>query len=141
MLGRSEKRLTDIRTFVSKLPTLNPSKEWKFDDKLSMYSATPQQTIKTKPVKRSLTKFEPTDKHPGQAELVDETVQEGTWTTVAISSAYPRQEVQEMLGRLTTLERAVKVAREEANAITVKKKRIAGSILGYIFSGSKPAAK
>ena len=127
-----------MRTFISKLPTLDPAREWSFDDKINMYASTPQKTVKTKPVKRNVIKFEPTKDHPGQGELVDETVQEGTWTTVHMSSAYPRKEIQQMLDRLKLLMQAVKTARDEANTLPVTKQKIAGSILGYIFSGTKP---
>lgn len=44
-----EKQLNDLRVFITKLPVLDPSKSWKFDDAKDMYvTDSPDHRLKTK---------------------------------------------------------------------------------------------
>lgn len=42
-----EKTLTEVHTFVKKLPVLNPADEWKLDSANSLYRTDPVRTLKT----------------------------------------------------------------------------------------------
>jgi len=110
-----EKQLVDINTFVKKLPTLDPSESWKFDNAQNCYAAEPMQTVKTKKVPRNHVKAEATDKHPAQVEVYHEDILVGTWKTIKYSGAMPTTRVNEILARVEKLQEAVKFAREEAN--------------------------
>jgi hypothetical protein len=129
-----EKQLVNIRTFVTKLPVLDPSKEWVFDTNKDMYvTVHTDEKIKTRKVHKSLVKIPPGPHSPGDAEIITVDEPEGKWTQVDMSTAYPAYEIREILERITKLQMAVKFAREEANSISVDKVKDSGKLLDYIF--------
>jgi hypothetical protein len=128
-----EKQLTDLYTFVDKLPALDPSENWTFSDSVGHYAADPVQTTRTKKVPRNHVKAEATEKHPAQVEVYTEDVVVGTWTTVKFSGALPVSRIRELRERVTTLQQAVKFARETANANDVTDVTVGDRILSYIF--------
>jgi hypothetical protein len=131
-----EKQLADIRTFIAKLPVLDPSKEWVYDENKGMFQTKfHEQRIKTRKVNKALVKIEPGPHSPGQAEIIVVDEQEGVWTQVDVSTAYPQDKIRQMLDRVSKLSAAVKSAREEANSIDVKKVSIADRLLGFVFEG------
>lgn len=128
-----EKKLVDLRTLVSKLPVLDPAKEWIHDKSRGMYSTVSEKKLKTKKVQKPVVKYEATKEHPAQTELVSLDEVEGTWNQTDLSTAYPASEIQSMLDRIDKLERAVKIAREQANSIEVDKRATGSELLGYLF--------
>ncbi len=128
-----EKQLVDLKTFVEKLPTLDPSEEWAANDAQACYATPPTQTHKTKKIPRNHVKAEATEKHPAQVEVFMEDVVVGYWTTVKFSGALPARQVNEMLERVEKLQRAVKFAREEANTHEALPVRFGDALLGYLF--------
>ena len=128
-----EKQLEDIRTFIDKIPTLDPSESWSMDDDLGCYTSAPTETFKTKKVPKSHVKYEATAQHPAQVEMYHEDVTVGTWTTRKFSGAISPTRKADMMNRVTLLLEAVKVAREEANSIEVDRKRIGKAMLDFIF--------
>jgi len=129
-----EKQLVDIRTFVSKLPTLDPAESWAYDNNSGVYATVPTQTVRTKKIPKNWVKAEATDKHPAQVEIFHEDVIVGTWTTIKFSGAVPSMRVNELLTRVDRLVEAVKFAREEANGTTVVDRSVGSAIFGYIFA-------
>lgn len=128
-----EKQLVDMATVVRKLPTLDPSETWSFNDQEGVWATDPVKTTRTKKVLRNHVKAEATDKHPAQVEVYTEDVTVGYWTTVKYSGAVPAAEVAAMLERVNKLAEAVKRAREEANGITVTDVKHGDALLGYLF--------
>lgn len=128
-----EKQLVDLHTFVEKLPTLDAGEAWKHDPAVDHYASDPYQTTKTKKVLKNHVKAEPTKEHPAQVETYTEDVIVGYWTTIKFSGAIPARERNEMLDRVRKLQEAVKSAREEANGMEVTPKKIASSVLQYLF--------
>lgn len=128
-----EKQTKDIQTFLEKLPVLDPVEEWEFDPNNMCYKSKPKQTSKTKKILHNHIKAEATKEHPAQVEVytLDETV--GYWTTVKISGAIPKNEKIEMLERLDKLQKAIKIAREEANNTEVEKVKYSEALLHYLF--------
>lgn len=130
-----EKQLVNLRTFVEKLPTLDPADAWQWDDGQACYSTPPQQTLRTKKEPRVITKAEPTDKHPAQVELIYEDRPVGTWTTIRYSGALPQTRVDELTTRVEQLQRAVKFAREAANSIEAVNRTGDGrKVMDYLFA-------
>jgi vacuolar-type H+-ATPase subunit I/STV1 len=129
-----EKQLVDLRTFITKLPTLDQASEWVYDGNNDIYKTTPVQTVRTKKVPRNWVKAEATDKHPAQVEIFHEDVIVGTWTKVDTSGAIPVTRRNELLERVDKLIQAVKFAREEANQYEVTDEDAAGPIFRYLFS-------
>jgi hypothetical protein len=132
-----EKHLTDIRTFIEKIPTLSLAEEWKWSDEGRGFRSPPRETVKTKKVPKVVVKYEATERHPAQTEMIQEDVVIGFWETVKFNTAIPQAKKQEMLDRVTALQNAVKVAREEANAMEVLEQPAAtrsSSLLNFIFA-------
>jgi hypothetical protein len=129
-----EKKLTDVHTFVSKLPTLDPSEEWTFDSNVGAFVSKPSETVKTKKVFVPLLLSPATDKHPAQVKegFEDKTV--GVWKTVKFSGAMPAQKVADMLERVERLQKAVKFAREECNTREVEQVKVGEKIFTYLFT-------
>jgi len=129
-----EKKLTDVHTFVSKLPTLDPSEEWTFDSNVGAFVSKPSETVKTKKVFVPLLLAPATDKHPAQVKegFEDKTV--GVWKTVKFSGAMPAQKVADMLERVERLQKAVKFAREECNTREVEQVKVGEKIFTYLFT-------
>ncbi|MEQ9497293.1 MAG: hypothetical protein RIT81_10550 [Deltaproteobacteria bacterium] len=80
-----------------------------------------------------LEKYEATEHHPAQTELVslDEVV--GTWHTVLHSGAIPAPRKKVLQKRLQNLIKAVKFAREAANESKAPKKEVGQRVFGYLF--------
>jgi hypothetical protein len=128
-----EKRVEDLSTFISKLPTLDPAKEWDYDANTGAYRAKAEQTIRTKKVLRNHVKAEATDKHPAQVEVYTEDVPVGTWTKTEFSGAIPADDKAELVKRVSALADAVKMAREQANTQEVTDRKVGTDILDYLF--------
>ena len=128
-----EKQLTDLHTFVKKLPVLDAAEEWSRDPSSDAWRTEAVRTIKTKKVPRNHVKAEATEKHPAQVEVYYEDVQVGHWTTVKFSGALPAARVNELLERVEALQAAVKFAREEANGTEIVDRRVGEAVFGYLF--------
>jgi hypothetical protein len=130
-----EKQLTDIRTFVSKLPTLDPSKRWTYDSNAGYWKTDADVKIKSRKVQQPLVLVPATDKHPAQAQIISVDEVEGTWNQVDISTSYPVDTIKMLLEKISKLDKAVKIAREEANSLEVQKQNFGSSIIDFIFGG------
>lgn len=128
-----EKQLVRLRTFVTKLPVLDPAQSWSKDPNTGVWATAPTQTTKTKKVLRNHVKAEATDKHPAQVELFHEDVIVGTWTKVEYSGAVPQTRVAELVERVDALSKAVKFAREEANNTDVNDEKAGKLVFDYLF--------
>jgi hypothetical protein len=128
-----EKQLVDLRTLISKLPTLDPSETWTLDENTDTWRTEPVKTTRTKKVPRNHVLAEATEHHPAQVQMFTEDVVVGYWTKVAFSGAVPQRRVNELLDRLTKLQDAVKYAREEANSVEVADRRIGDALFGYLL--------
>jgi hypothetical protein len=128
-----EKQLTDLHTFVKKLPVLDAAESWVFNDSADCWSTEPVRTNRTKKVPRNHVKAEATEKHPAQVEVYYEDVPVGYWTTVKFSGALPARRLNELLDRIEKLQQAVQFAREEANGVEVTDQRVGDVVFGYLF--------
>ncbi|MFO0607848.1 MAG: hypothetical protein U0324_32085 [Polyangiales bacterium] len=128
-----EKQLVDLHTFVKKLPVLDPAESWLEDAAQNCFATEAVETVRTKKVPRNHVKAEATEKHPAQVDVYYEDVAVGYWRTVKYSGALPARKVAALLERVEKLQRAVKFAREEANAVEVKQQKVGAAIFGYLF--------
>lgn len=129
-----EKKMTDIRTFITKLPKLDPSESWNPDPATGVWVTDAIGKSKSDKVPASYTKSPATVQHPAQVEFFYKDVQVGTWTTRKFSGALPQERVAIMLRRIDMLIDAVKFAREQANSIQVVDQHAGGKIFDYLFS-------
>ncbi len=129
-----EKRLTDVRTFVSKLPTLDPAETWILNPATGQYETTETQSGSTKKVNEPVMLAAATEKHPAQVQLVQKDVLVGYWHQRKLSAAMPVTEQSKLLDRIDLLLRSIKMAREEANSVEAADQKIGDRIMDYVFS-------
>lgn len=131
-----EKNLTDISTFVSKLPILDPTQNWTYDSTQDCYKSEVAQTLKTKKVMKNHVLSEATKEHPQVTNTYNEEVVIGTWNTTRYSSALPATRVKTLMNRVTALQKAVKFAREQANTTEADQKFVGEELFDYLFAKS-----
>lgn len=129
-----EKQLTDIHTFIRKLPALDSSENWTLDSADGTWKTAAVETLRTKKVPRNHVKAEATEKHPAQVEVYMEDVPVGRWRTVKMSGALPTTRITELLNRVEKLQAAVKFAREEANGAEATNMTISEKLFNYLFA-------
>ncbi len=130
-----EKQLTDLHTFVEKLPVLDPAERWEFNAAQDCFASEPYQSNRTKKVPKNHVKYDATKEHPAQVEMYMEDVTVGVWTAIKYSGAIPATEKNAMLERVRKLQDAVKMARETANGMEVERQKIGEGLLSFIFDG------
>lgn len=128
-----EKQLKDIADFIRRIPTLDPSVDWKWSDETNCYIAPMTWTNSTKKQPRVITLAEATEHHPAQTHIEYEDVPVGKWETTRYSSALPAALKSEMLDRCIKLWDAVKQARERANAVEATKVDMGAKIMNYVL--------
>ncbi len=129
-----EKQLTDLRTFIDKLPILDEADDWKEDKALDVFKTDAIKTHRTQKVEKPIVLYDATDKHPAQTQLITKDEVVGYWNQVKQSGAITRGDKRELLEKVETVLNAVKSAREEANSIEAPKKQVGKDILDYIFN-------
>jgi hypothetical protein len=128
-----EKQLSDLKTFVEKLPVLDASEVWTWDQNQACYATSPVETHRTKKLPRVLVKYEATEEHPAQTEVWQEDVVVGYWRTIKFSGALPAQRIKELTQKIDKLQNAIKFAREEANTLEVEEQHVGRLVLDWIF--------
>lgn len=128
-----EKQLSDLETFVSKLPTLDPAEDWTLDKNSGEYVTPKTVTTRGRKVQRGITLYPATPEHPAQTQLISEDVVVGQYELIKRSGALPATERAKLLQKVRTLGNAVKFAREEANSTPVVNMTVADSIFEALF--------
>jgi hypothetical protein len=127
-----EKKVDEIKAMISAIPVLSPEIRWNASMGTG-YVSDDVVTHRTKKVPKAFVKAPATDKHPAQVDVFTEDVIVGHWHKVDLSSAIPLKEREEMLVRVEQLREAIKVAREEANSITVPDVKIGDPLTSFVF--------
>lgn len=132
-----EKRATEFRTFVASIPTLDPAKGFTLDTDqgAGIYKARPDNRVRTKKDIKVIVKYEATDKHPAQTEMVTVDVPTGNITTLEWSGLITPSEKADMMSRAEELTRAFKTARARANNVDASTDKVGDRLLNYVFTG------
>lgn len=131
-----EKMFTDVRTFISQLPKLDPAEKWSFNEQQGYYESDPSQTARTKKVTEFVVVQGSGVPEKGVAPQVKEVTNDiiaGYWTTVKFSATLEPTRIAELAERADKMIKAIKFAREEANGIEIEKHEIAAKMLDFIF--------
>lgn len=128
-----EKKLVDLWTFVSKIPLLDPGVDWEYDSVTGVFKSETLKTNRTKKIPRVLTKAPATDKHQADTEVWHEDVQAGIWDTVRFSGAATSDYVNSLKDKVEALQKAVKIAREEANMTEAPQQSVGTDLMEFIF--------
>jgi hypothetical protein len=131
-----EKELVHVRTFVSKLPLLDPAENWHADGASGAFVTDEKQTHRTNKIPKAFVAYPATDKHPAQVQVFQEDVITGYWTTKKFSGRVSKQRQTELATRVNKLIEAVKLAREEANRLEVTDRKIGAALFGYVLNGA-----
>lgn len=130
-----EKHMIRARAFINKLPTLDPSKEWKWDADLGVHRwSEPVKANKVKKVPAAQVLYEATKEHPAQVKPYEDTILEGWWTTTGFSGALPASRKAQLIQRVDALSEAITFAREQANQGEVTDRKVGAAISGYLFA-------
>jgi hypothetical protein len=133
-----EAQLNDLRGKVLRLPVLDPAEEWHWDGNRNVYATEPTKKAREVrvPQVQVLQAPQVIDGRPfeGQYRPYETAKPVGEWTTVKMSGAMPADEVEQILGRISTLGEAVKYAREKANSIDVTDRRAGEKIFTYLLT-------
>lgn len=130
-----EKQLTDLITFVGKLPVLDPSEAWHWDENANCYASAPSESVKSKKIPKAFVKYEATKEHPAQVEMFTEDVVVGNWKAIKFSGALKAADKAAMLDRARQLHEAVVKAREACNSGDVTEQHIGKALLNFVFNG------
>lgn len=128
-----EKQLTDLRTYVEALPTLDPADVWVTDDQPGVWRTAPVQTTRTRKVPKNHELAPATKEHPAQVQVFTEDVVIGDWTTIKRSGNLSEAAREGLVERVDKLQTAVKFAREQANSTDVVDHPVGDALLGYLF--------
>lgn len=129
-----EKQLQDVRTFISKLPTLPIDKDWRYDEVKRCYVTPERLTTKTKKTTDFVVVVNATKEFPAQVKETSVDINEGVWATCDYSGALSESEVKKLLKKVDNLLEAVIFARESANSIDVEiSNKASKAIFGYLF--------
>ena len=128
-----EKQLAELLAFVKKIPALDPARSWSHDESQDCWVSPPEESIRTKKTKKAQTVFEGNQYHKPEFLVFDEDIPEGTWSTLHYSGAMQQSEINAIITRIETLQKAVKFAREHANRQEVTQQRVGETILHYVF--------
>ena len=129
-----EKRLVDLRTLLSNVPTLDPAIVWTPDPVSGVWRSETAKTTRSQKVPRAHVLYEATPEHPAQVQPWTEDVIAGYWSTTKFSGALPQERVNELLDRVDKVQTAVKSAREEANGIEVTDVSVGKELFDYILA-------
>lgn len=132
-----EKEFVDIKTFIEKCPTLDSAKEWNKDTNSGLYKTIdPIKTQKTQKVEEAQTVIQPTEHQPGQYHVFKRDVLLGYWSQVSESGAIPATLKRQWLDKANKVLRAIRDAREEANATPLVDtgKNVGEEVFNFIFS-------
>jgi hypothetical protein len=129
-----EKYLTEWRKFISVLPVLDPTKEWTPGDSNIYSQAHPEIRGSTAKKALVLPLHPGTDRHPPQAQVIEDTVATGHYTTIALSGAIYPSRKRELLDRFDMVINAVKDAAARANHTPAVEVKEGEELLKFLLS-------
>ena len=133
-----EKRAVEIKDLIESIPTLDPAKGFQADADAGkgIYKAREVQKMRRQKMKKVYVKYDATDKHPAQTELVDEDVPVGTISEQEWSALITPALKADLLNNAEMLFRAITKARSKANEheIDTDGKQIGAELLDYVFT-------
>lgn len=127
-----ESQVSKILDLYQAIPTLESTKKWNFDNQTNTYKT--EEEVKFRSIKRPkvIVKYEATDKHPAQTELLSLDFQVGKYVTTYFSGKLAISQKTEMIKRLEKLIENIKIARSKANNVEVDNVKLGQRIFDFI---------
>lgn len=132
-----EKQLNDLETFVTRMPTLDASEEWKWSEAQNCWTTDKTIANRTKKTPRNHMIAAATKEHPAQMQVYSEDETIGHYETIRYSGALPVAKHQALLERVRGVRRAVLFAREKANSVDVQPRDVAKKIFSHLMEPMK----
>jgi hypothetical protein len=133
-LLRLDHLLTDVRTFFAALPVPDPAEQWHQDAGLGLLVTAPSMTTRDRKVPRNHVKAPATDKFAEQVEVYWEPHVVGDWTLIQMSGAVSPERKRVLLQRLSDLQAAVRLAREQANTLEAAEEHIGAALFDMLLA-------
>ena len=130
-----ESHLNKIKDLYINIPTLDTAKKFSFDQQEGVYKTDPE--IKFRSVKRPkvIVKYEATEKHPAQTELLHLDFQVGKYETVYSSGRLALSQRNQLTKRIEGMIESVKIARSKANNAEVSNIKVGQKLFDLIHKG------
>lgn len=127
-----EAHLLKVLELYKAIPTLDTSTKWNFDEQNDFYRT--EGEVKFRNIKRPqvIVKYEATEKHPAQTEIMNVDYQVGKYETTQFSGKITPLQKSNLIARIEKIIEGVKIARTKANNVEVKETKIASDIFDYI---------
>lgn len=127
-----ESQVSKILDLYQAIPTLESTKKWNFDKQTNTYKT--EEEVKFRSIKRPkvIVKYEATDKHPAQTELLSLDFQVGKYVTTYSSGKLAISQKMDMIKRLEKLIENIKIARSKANNVEVGNVKLGQRIFDFI---------
>ena len=127
-----ESNLGKLLDLYRAIPTLDAARKYQFDKKINRYRS--DEEIKFRTIKRPkvIVKYEATDKHPAQTELLNLDFQVGKYLTTYFSGKITQTQKSTLVEKLEQFIEAVKVARAKSNNVDVINVKLADAIFDYL---------
>lgn len=133
-----ETKLKDLREVCDHIPTLQPGIVWEADPSQGdgVYkTAHPIERLRTEKAMKAVVLYPHSDKHPAQVKEVTEDVNVGKFIDIHWSGMYSPAQKSALLGRIDTLLRAVKQARQRANCAEIVPVAIGDTLKQFLLGG------
>lgn len=127
-----ESHLSKVLDLYKTIPTLDTTRKWFFDEQNDFYRT--EEEVKFRTIKRPkvIVKYEATDQHPAQTELLNIDFQVGKYETTYFSGRLTPIQRHRLVDKLESLIEAVKIARSKANNVEVKQIKLGQDIFDFI---------
>jgi hypothetical protein len=133
MLLSLEKYLTILFNVYKQIPTLDPGKDWKLDDKeKDIFKAKDKPQYRTQKKTTPVVLYQATKEHPAQVKEVTEDIRVGVWDIELQSACLSPRKKSEYLEKIEKLIGAIKKARARANEQNVPIETLAEKLFAYI---------
>lgn len=130
-----ETRLKEVRAVYADIPTLQVGIDWELAEDIGkgvFKMRYPEERLRTEQKFKSQVLYEATQHHPAQVEKWQEQVPTGKFVKKVWCGMITPGRKSELLGRIDTLIRAVKKARQRANMADVPKVNIGKVLMNFI---------
>jgi len=132
-----EKKLEDLHTFVTQLPTLPADTEWTWDAAQNCWKNRHEiKRARTNKIVYPLVLYEATKEHPAPVKEITKDEVVGYFTEILYNGGLQMQDVKNLKERVEKLQESVKFAREKANELEIVDQKVGGTLLRYVFGGT-----
>lgn len=127
-----EGHLSRIKDLYQAIPTLDTAKKFHFDKQDNVYKTEAEVKFRSIKKPKVIVKYEATEKHPAQTELLYLDEQVGKYETVYASGRLALSQKSQLLKRIDALLEGVRIARSKANNAEVNNIKIGQRLFHFI---------